>query len=414
MTSRTDVIIIGAGQAGLAMSHCLGRCGIDHVVLERGVIGQRWRDERWDSLHLLTPNRLTRLPGRAGTDRDPDGFMHKSAVVTMLEAYGAASAAPVVTGAEVFSVAPCAGGFAIVTGRGTWRARCVVVASGACDRPRVPGFAAALDTSIAQITPSTYKSPRQVAAGGVLVVGASATGVQLADELARAGREVTLAVGSHVPLPRRYRARDIMGWLDACGFLDDPRRRDVPQARTARHPSFQLVGGPEPRTLDLGALAASGVRLAGRALSGAGRRISFAGDLATSVAAAELRRTRLLDRIDGFIAGQGLDAPAAHRPAPLTVPAIAAEIDLVRAGVRSVIWATGYRRAYPWLDAPVFDAHGEIRQRGGVTPVPGLFTLGLPFMRHRNSTFIDGVGRDADFISTRIARHLGHIASRAA
>ncbi|HEX6201545.1 MAG TPA: NAD(P)-binding domain-containing protein [Thermoanaerobaculia bacterium] len=407
---RIDTVIVGGGQAGLATSRCLAERGVDHVVLERGRIGERWRSERWDSLHLLTPNWMSRLPGHAYRGPDPDGFLHKDEVVALLAGYARSFAAPVEEGTTVTSVAPDRGGdgWRVTTDRGGWRARNVVIASGCCDRPRVPGMAAALDRRVAQVTPDRYRNPADLPPGDVLVVGASATGVQLADEIARSGRGVTLAVGEHNRLPRRYRGRDVVWWLDRLGVLDRPLD-DMPDPRAARRePSLQLVGRPagEPADLDLAVLAARGVRLAGRLAAAAGRRVRFAGELRATVAAADARMARVLERIDRSIAAHGLDDrfPATPRPEPVRLAGPGpAELDLAARGITTVLWATGYRRVYPWLHAPVLDAEGEIRQRRGRTPLPGLYTVGLQFMIRRRSTFLDGVGRDACEIADEIA-----------
>jgi putative flavoprotein involved in K+ transport len=403
---RTEVAILGAGQAGLALSACLAARGIDHVLLERGRIAERWRSERWDSLRLLTPNWMTRLPGHRYAGPDPDGFMGKDAVVDLLEGYAAVNAAPVHAGAAVRSVAADGDGFRIETARTTWRARAVVIATGACDRPQAPGFAAALPKDLHQLTASAYRNPATLPAGGVLVVGAAASGVQIAREIAASGRSVTLAVGRHVHLPRRYRGQDVMRWMDRCGALEDPWRSAPDLAAARRAPSLQITGSGGD--VGLAALAQGGVRLVGRAIGVRDGRLQIRPDLAAEVAAAEVRRRRVLDRIDAFIAEARIDAPpdpAAREPQAPPVSAVSA-LDPRAEGIASVIWATGYGRDYGWLKLPVLDASGELRHEGGVTPWPGLYALGLPFMRRRSSTFLDGVGRDAEAISAEIAAHL--------
>ncbi len=406
---NTDVIIIGGGQAGLAMSRCLTERAIDHVVLERGRVGERWRSERWDSLRLLTPRWQSRLPGYRYQGPDPDGFMAKHEVIDLLEDYSRSIAAPVHTGVTVTAVERNAAGYRIATDQGDWHAANVVVATGHCDIPHVPDMAASLSPDVAQVVPSRYRNPDQLPAGGVLVIGASATGIQLAAEIHRSGRPVTLAVGRHIRLPRRYRGRDILYWLDAMGTLNQSADEVFDLEASRRQPSLQLIGSPAHRPLDLGVLAASGVRLVGRAAAAAGARMTFAPDLAGTVAAADAKLARQLRRIDDFIARVGLSAevPPAAPVAPIRVPAAPEELDLAAEGIRTVVWATGYRRSYPWLRVPVLDERGEIRHTGGVTAAEGLYVLGLMFLRRRNSSFIDGVGADA--------RHLaGHIACRMA
>ena len=416
MTRRTDALIIGAGQAGLAAARCLADLSIDHVVLERGEIAQRWTSERWDSLRLLTPNWMTRLPGGGYDGTDPTGFMDKDSFAALLRKYALDTAAPVQGRTSVLSVTPAAGGYAVRTDRGDWQARTVILATGACDRPAVPGWATLLADDIRQLTTRDYRSPADIVSGGVLIVGGSATGLQLADEIARAGHPVTLATGRHVRIPRRYRGRDIMEWLDASGFLTDSRPPDAPCEHLLHQPSFQLSGGMPPRDLDIGVLAARGVRVVGRITGADGHAVRIADGLRSEAAQAETRMHRILDRIDAHIGQSGLPAPDGGRPAPVSAAALdpARMLDLRAAGIGTVLWATGFRRDYSWLRVPVLDARAEISQREGATPAAGLFVLGLPFMRRRNSAFIDGVGADARRIAGSVAQHLGLRAHRAA
>jgi len=393
-----DTLIVGGGQAGLAMSRCLAERGVEHVVLERGRVGERWRSERWDSLTLLTPRWQSRLPGFHAREGDPHGYMTRDEVVRLLDRYAASFAAPVETGVTVRAVAADGARFRVATDRGDWRAANVVVATGDCERPRVPAAAAGLAPSIRQVVPTRYRSPRELPEGGVLVVGASATGVQLADEIHASGRPVTLAVGSHVRLPRRWRGRDILGWLDAAGILDESAAdvRDLEASR--RQPSFQLVGRSDRATLDLPALAAKGVRLTGRLEAIDGTRVGFRDDLAASVTRADAKLARLVGRLERFVAraGLGREVEAAEAIAPFVPPPAPRALDLAAEGISTVLWATGYRRVYDWLRLPVVDARGEIRHRDGVVDgAPGLYVLGLRFLRRRNSSFLDGVGADA-------------------
>ncbi|HEU4333031.1 MAG TPA: NAD(P)/FAD-dependent oxidoreductase [Candidatus Eisenbacteria bacterium] len=414
---RTNTIIVGGGQAGLAMSRSLLDRGIGHLVLERGRVAERWRSERWDSLRLLTPRWQTRLPGWSYRGPDPAGFMTRGEVIDFLESYARSFRAPVLEGVTVLGVTRHAsGGFRVETDRGDWRAPNVVVATGHCERPFVPDFAAALPPDVEQVVPTRYRNPSQLARGGVLVVGASATGVQLAAEIHRSGRPVTLAVGGHTRLPRTYRGRDIMEWLDVVGIWDEryDQVRDIAAAR--RQPSLQLIGSDDHRSLDLGSLQALGVRLAGRAVGASRGRVELADDLSESVAAADDRLARLLDRIDAFIRGTGLDdrLPAPESARRIEVGRAPLSIDLAASGVRTVLWATGYRRNYDWLHAPVLDARGEIRHDGGVTAVPGLYVLGLQFLRRRKSSLLDGVGSDAGDLADHIERRLAPPLLRAA
>lgn len=404
---QADVVVVGGGQAGLAMSRCLGERGIDHVVLERGRVAERWRSERWESLRLLTPRWQARLPGWRYRGADDDGFMTRSEVIGYLEAYARSFAAPVESGVEVAAIARVGAAYRISTSAGSWRARAVVVATGHCDRPSVPELASGLPDDVVQVVPTRYRSPHQLPEGGALVVGASATGLQLAAEIHRSGRPVTLAVGRHVRLPRSYRGRDIMWWLDAAGILDEAAAdvRDLAAARG--QPSLQLVGSPERRTLDLGVLREMGVRLVGRAVAAEGGRVLLADDLARSMAAADARLARLLDRLDATVARAGAaDLPAPEAPRVIHPPPAPTALDLRAEEIRSVVWATGYRRSYPWLKVPVLDARGEIRHDGGVTAAPGLYVLGLQFLRRRNSSWIDGVGEDARALTDHLAARL--------
>jgi putative flavoprotein involved in K+ transport len=399
-----DTLVIGAGQAGLAMSRCLTDAAIDHAVLERGRLGERWRSERWDSLRLLTPNWATRLPGWAYQGDDPSGFMTAAELVDHFERYADSFEAPVHEGTSVTGVRAHDGGFVVETDDRTWRARRVVIATGWCDRPYVPAMGAELAAGIEQRTPSDYRNPDQLPAGGVLVVGASASGVQLADELRRTGREVVLAVGQHNRLPRSYRGLDIWWWLDRIGTFSRTidELPDPEQAR--REGSLQLVGRDDHRDIDLPSLQRAGVRLTGRLSAIDGGDAVFAPDLAVTTAAAERRLRRVLGEIDQHIASTGLEAEVlpATEPAAVVDTYSPHRIDLARAGISTVIWATGFTRRYPWLHVPVLDAAGEIRQQRGVTPVPGVYVLGQRFQHRRDGNFIDGVRHDAAFVADHI------------
>ena len=400
-----DTLIIGAGQAGLAASRMLTEARHEHVVLERGRVGERWLSSAWDSLRLLTPNWMSRLPYWTYAGAQPDGFMAAVDVAAFLRAYGHSFAAPVHSHTEVECVRRATDGFEVVTDRGSWHASNVVIATGWCDRPAIPVASLRLDPSIEQLAPADYRRPGQLAAGGVLIVGASATGVQLADELRRAGRDVYLAVGAHTRMPRRYRGKDIFYWLEQTGSLDRSVD-DLPATVNARRePSLQLVGRNNGRTVDLATLAASGVTLTGRLTSVDGATADFADDLHSTIANADRRVRRVLDRIDSHIVANGIRAHTQSHDRVLPVASIVApprSMNLRRHGVSTVIWATGYRRTYPWLHVPALDARGEIDHRYGITRVPGLYVLGQRFQRTRRSNFISGVGADA----VTVTRHL--------
>ena len=395
---QTTAVVIGAGHAGLAMSRRLTERSIDHVVLERGEVANSWRTERWPSLRLLTPNWQTRLPAHRYEGPDPDDFLPVGELAAFITDYAGRIDAPVRTATTVQSLRADGGRFQVDTDQGPWRASAVVLATGACNVPVVPAVAEAVPPSITTLTPMTYHGPDALPDGGVLVVGASATGCQLADEIHRSGRPVTIAVGEHVRMPRSYRGRDIFWWMDRAGVLDE-RHDEVDDITRARHvPSPQLIGTPERASLDLNALRDRGVRIAGRLARVADGAGQFAGSLANVCALADLKMQRLLDRFDEWAQTSGVDAEVAppHRPAPTKVDASPVlDLDLASGEIRTIVWATGYRASYSWLDIPVLDRRGRIRHDGGiVTDAPGLYVLGLPFLRRRASTFIHGADGD--------------------
>ncbi len=401
---RTDVAILGAGQAGLAMSRCLADRGIAHLLVERGAIAERWRAMRWPGLRLLTPNWMTRLPGHLYAGADPDGFMDREALVHLFEDYG--RDAPVLARTTVLRLGMLDGRYLVETDRGPIRARAVVIATGVCDQPCLPDWAGAIGDATQVLHAADYAGPASLPSGGVLVVGASSSGVQIAREIAASGRPVTLAAGRHTRMPRRYRGRDIFAWLDATGALED-RWTGVPDLEAARRqPSMQLSGRGR---IDLGLLRRAGVRLVGRALGVSGGQVVLEARLADEMAAGEIRTRRILARIDEHIAAAGLNLArdrAAWR-APVPPAETPARVDLRGEGIGAVVFATGYRRDYGWLELPVLDAAGELIHRGGVLPLPGLYALGLRFLRRRSSNFIDGVGRDAEELAAHLAAHLG-------
>ena len=406
MSTTTTVTIIGAGQAGLAMSRRLTERSIDHVLLERGEAANSWRTERWDSLRLLTPNWMSRLPGYRYQGAEPDGYMTAAEVVGFLDGYRSTFDPDIRTHTTVRSVRTTPDGYGVDTDQGVFHSRAVVVATGACSTPRIPGLAAELASSIRQIAPIHYRNPNEIDDGRVLVVGASASGAQIADELQRAGRDVTLAVGDHVRLPRTYRGMDIHWWMDTIGRLDDRYTEMEDIVRARRLPSLQLVGSPDKRTLDLNALHRAGVQLVGRFAGIAGSTAQFSGSFANQCAAADLKLGRLLDDIDEYATRHGLDAEliAPDRPTATTVPTADTTLDL--GVITTVIWATGFRPDYPWLEPHLLDAKGAIRHDGGVMDQPGLYVLGLPFTRRRKSSFLDGVGPDATELAVHLAGHL--------
>jgi putative flavoprotein involved in K+ transport len=402
----TNTIIIGAGQAGLAASRLLAEAKHEHVVLERGRVGERWLSATWDSLRLLSPNWMTRLPHWSYSGAEPDGYMTATEVAAYLAAYGGSFNAPVQAHTMVEEVRRSDMQFEVVTNRETWRAHNLIIATGWSERPAIPPLARNLHRWIDQVTPTGYRNPGQLRDGAVLVVGASATGVQLADELRRAGRSVYLAVGRHSRVPRRYRGRDIFWWLERTGTLS--RSIDaIPSPREApREPSMQLVGRSDCANVDLPTLAAAGVKLLGRLQTVRGATAYFADDLPRTTLAADDKLCRVLARIDRYIEDNSpperIFPP--EPPQRLQLEETIGCLDLLRAGVSTVIWATGYRRDYRWLDIPVLDEYGELEHTGGITRVPGLYALGLRFQRTRRSNFLDGVGADALAITQHLLR----------
>jgi putative flavoprotein involved in K+ transport len=402
---QTTAVVIGAGHAGLAMSRRLTERSIDHVVLERGEVANSWRTQRWPSLRLLTPNWQTRLPGHDYAGEDPDGYMPAAEVVATLTRYARLIGAPLRTGTTVHALRAAPQGFEIRAGDDLLCARAVVLATGACNLPAIPAAADAVPGSITTLTPLTYRHPGQLPDGGVLVVGASATGVQLAGEIHRSGRPVTLAAGEHVRLPRSYRGRDIFWWLEATGLLAE-RYDQIDDLTRARHlPSPQLTGAPAAIT-DLNTLTAQGVRIVGRLGRIADGVAQFSGSLANICALADLKMNRFLTRADEWATASGLDdeLPPPHRFAPTHVdPRSPLELDLSSGEITTVLWATGFRPDHSWLAIPVRDRAGRIRHDGGVvTSAPGLFVLGLPVLRTRASTYIHGAGPDSEALADRL------------
>ncbi|MEM9392784.1 MAG: FAD-dependent oxidoreductase [Pseudomonadota bacterium] len=402
---QTKVLIVGAGQFGLSMSRALSGLGIDHLVIDRGAAGEAWRSERWDSLKLLTPNWANGLPGVGYNGVDPDGYMTARDMAAQLEAYAQTIKAPLLEGTEVLRCRYDGGCYRVETHRGEIRAAAVVIATGAASKSHVPAFSANIPASVAQVTPDRYRRPSDLPEGRVLVVGAAATGVQLARELHLSGRDVTLAVGSHVRLPRSYRGEDIEHWLFVTGILDQllTEINDVERAR--RLPAPQLVAG---EALDLNALQSIGVEIVGRMSDVRDGRALFSGGLAHVTAAADLKMNRTLELVDAWIEEHGEPRPtAAVRPARTAIPSRPRlSIDLEAEGVKSVVWATGYRPSFAWLDVPVFDARGRLRHDGGVCEMPGLYVLGLPVLRRRRSHHISGAEADCRELSNHLAQFL--------
>lgn len=406
-----STVIIGAGQAGLAMSKCLSDRSVAHVVLERGEVAQSWTKNRWDSLRLLTPNWQSRLPGYAYDGPDPDGFMSLQQITDVLVTYATTIAAPVEEKTEVRSVTAHGHSFLVQTSKGDWICDNVVAASGACARAKVPAIAGALPGGVSSLSLDQYRSPAQISDGGVLVVGASASGVQIAAELRSAGHPVTLAVGEHIRAPRHYRGHDIQWWMDRSGVLNT-RIEDVDDvARARRLPSFQLKGDTT-NAFDLNSLQSIGVSVVGRLAGIRDNEAQFSGSLANHCALSDLKMTRLLAHFDAWAERRGVQGlPVPDLVTPTRVPETPRlRCNLQSGEIRTVIWATGYAPDFSWLSLPVFDVRGALTHQQGIV-APGIYVIGLPFMRRRKSALIDGVGADAEALADHL---LANRARRAA
>jgi len=374
-------------------------------------VANTWRTERWDSLRLLTPNWQSRLPGLEYDGDDPDGYMTMSEVIGFIDTYAKTVDAPIRTHTTVQSLRPNHDGYEVVTDDGTWSSPTVVLATGGFSLANIPAIAEALPPSVDSVTPLQYRAPDRLSDGGVLVVGASATGIQIAEEVHASGRPVTLSVGEHVRLPRVYRGRDIMWWLDRTGVLDE-RWDEVDDLVRARNiPSPQLVGTPERRTLDLNALTDQGVRLVGRVAGIVDGSAQLSGSLRNVCNLADLKMDRLLGTIDDWVLENGLegDVEASHRFSPTRVdesPPLS--LDLGDGRISTIIWATGFRPDYSWLHARVLDRKGRLRHDAGVvTEAPGMYRIGLNMLRRRKSSFIHGAEDDARDLTGHLAAYVG-------
>jgi len=367
-------------------------------------------------LRLLTPNWQSRLPGYGYEGSDPDAFRTMSETIEFIERYAKVISAPVRSHTKVTSVRRASDGYEVVTDKGSWHCDTVVIATGACNIAQVPAVAAAVPSGIATLTSMQYRNPEQLEQGGVLVVGASASGTQIADEIQRSGRSVTLAVGEHVRVPRVYRGKDIQWWMDAAGVLDERYDQvdDIVRARNV--PSLQLAGYPDRRTIDLNSLTGIGVKLVGRFAGINDGKAQYSGSLRNVCALADLKMNRLLDTIDEWASANGISSQVAapHRFEPTEVEASPPLLaNLSRGAIKTIIWATGFRPDYSWLEVPVVDPKGYIRHDGGVVESPGVYLLGMPFLRRRKSSLIDGVGDDARDLSAHLASYLNDRTSTA-
>jgi putative flavoprotein involved in K+ transport len=406
MTERIPTVVVGAGQAGLAVSHELAQAGVPHTVLERGRVGQTWRG-RWDSFCLVTPNWSVQLPGGGYDGPDPDGFMERDAVVAHLERYARGFAAPVREGVDVTSLEADGGGrFVVETSEGSIAADRVVVATGAYQRPYRPPAASTLPADLLQIDAEGYRNPDELPAGAVLVIGAGQTGCQIAEELHSSGRDTYLSCGRAPWLPRRIGDRDLVWWAVETGFLEAPvSSLPAPAARFAAN--LLATGHGGGHDLHLRTLHAQGVTLLGRFAGAEGRRARFAPDLAESVRWGDEKHADFMKLVRKLVAERGLAPPDLHEPEPLEV-APREELDL--AGFGAVVFAGGFRPDYgSWIRCPgAFDELGfPLHRDGACTAVPGLHFVGVHFLRKRKSALLIGVGEDAAIVARGVAAGLG-------
>jgi putative flavoprotein involved in K+ transport len=404
-----DTVVIGAGQSGLVMSRLLADAGREHVLLDRrATLGGGWQD-RWDAFQLVTPNWLTSMPGFDYRGDDPDGYMPRDAVVSHFRAYAEAIHAPVELETDVTRLARVEGAgahrFTLTTSRGPIDAREVIVAGGPFQVPHIPNVGG-LDRSIKQAHSHHYRNPDLLPPGGVLLIGSGQTGVQLAEELVAAGRSVTIAVGKCGRIPRRYRGRDIFGWLRDLALhgaevgtpLPTPDTLPGPAARFACNP--QLSGHGTPHDTNLRKMAAGGVRLVGRLEALEGTRARFAGDLPGTLQFVDrFFDERFRPDIDTFIERSGVDAPPGDFEQFAFEPPVVPELDLARERIRTVLWTSGYRPSFGWIDLPVLDEFGLPRQVNGRTDVEGLTFIGTPWLVDLASANLVGVARDAAAIA---------------
>jgi len=402
---QIETVVVGGGQAGLALSYYLGRHGCEHVVVERGRLADRWRAQRWDSLMFQFPNWSIDLPGARYEGDDPDGFADRATVQAFIADYAARIQAPVRLGVDVTGLRRSRheGRYLVVSTAGDIEARNVVLASGPYQRPRLPAVAASLPRDLAQIHTADYRSPSQLPPGAVLLVGSGASGCQIAEELAEAGRRVYFAVGRHERVPRRYRGRDAFWWRRELGTLDQTTAATPKAMRTPPPLVTGVRGGYD---VDIRGYPALGMTLTGRVVDVRDGVVAFAPDLEHHLCVGDRTFAEFLRAVDDHVLSAGLDAPPAdgagskRNPAPTEGPST---LDLREEGIGSVLWATGYAVDFGWIALPVCDAEGAPMHKDGVTGLPGIYFLGLPWLRKRKSSFLGGVGEDAKLIADRIA-----------
>jgi putative flavoprotein involved in K+ transport len=403
-TEHVEALVIGAGQAGIAASEHLGKAGIPHLVLERARIAERWRSERWDSLVTNGPVWHDRFPGMEFPQTPPDGFAPKEEVAQYLSAYASMIKAPIRTGVNVLQVSrePGRGGFLVRTTAGDWHADHVIAATGPFQKPVIPPLAPERE-GLTQLHSASYRNPAALPPGAVLVIGAGSSGVQIAEDLVAAGRRVFLSVGPHDRPPRRYRGRDFVWWLGVLGKWDAA----APHAGT-EHVTIAVSGANGGHTIDFRRLAASGITLLGQAESLSGNIMQFKRDLAANIARGDANYLALLDEADAHAAAFGLDLPEdpearSFGPEPDCVTNPILSLDLVREGIHTILWATGYVQDFAWIHLDILDERGRPKHQRGASPERGLYFLGLPWQSRRGSSFLWGVWHDARHIVDLIA-----------
>ena len=411
MAEKIDTLVVGGGQAGIAMSEHLSNCNLPHLVLERHRIAERWRSERWDSLVANGPAWHDRLPGMEFADFDPNAFPSKERIADYLVAYADMINAPIRCGVEVREVRRNVGhpGFRVETSDGVIEANNVVAATGSFQIPVIPDLVPA-DAEITQIHSSSYRNPEQLPEGAVLVVGAGSSGAQIADELLLSGKSVYLSVGPHDLPPRSYRGRDFVWWLGVLGKWDA-----VTMDPGMEHVTIAVSGARGGHTVDFRNLARQGITLVGRTESFNNNVVYFATDLADNIARGNAYTLSLLDEADAYVVRNGLDFPEEPEvrkvePDPECVTDPILELNLIEAGITSILWATGFDVDYNWLKVEAFDEEGKPKHERGISPEAGIYFLGLPWQSRRSSSFIWGVWHDAKFLADQISIRRNYLA----